>query len=122
MLGWYFFIYTQSDRSEDQTAGNAPKLASWEAGIGGTDWLTDLVNAGRANSLGGNGYPNRFTLTAGVLQSTLRFGLPKHGGFPVIGDDYFLPAGWTGNDQIDFERLQSIDPNEIVLVDVWDQS
>lgn len=122
MLGWYFCIYAQSDMLTNQSAANTPKLASWEAGIGGTEWLNDLVKLGQATENGGNGYPLRFSVSAGVLLSVLKVGLPKHDGILVIGDDYVLPSGWTGNAQIDFERLRRIDPNELLLVDAWDQS
>jgi hypothetical protein len=116
MLGWEFFIARKTD------APGSPALATWRAGLGGTDWLKDLVGKGLAVDLGGNGYPDRYEISARTLVSTLAQGPPKHGGPSVIGDNYFLPEGWTSEAKIDFTRLRRLDPNEVLLVEVWDQS
>jgi hypothetical protein len=121
MLGWEFFIRRQDDEAHRATR-STPTLARWQAGIGGTQWLDDLVSKGVAADLGGNGYPNRYTLPVGVVVSVLAGGLPRHSGPLVIGDDYVLPGGWTGNAQFDIAQLKSLDPNEILLVEAWDQS
>jgi hypothetical protein len=61
-------------------------------------------------------------LTVAALLSTLRAGTPKGTGSAVIGDDYYLPAGWTGANRIELELLQAADPTELLLVEAWDQS
>jgi hypothetical protein len=116
MLGWELFVTRQSDPAD------AKALASWSAGLNGTDWLDELVANGKAADLGGNGYPNRYVVTADVLVAILRAGLPTRDGPLVIGDNYSLPSGWTSEPEIDHERLQSIDPSEILMVEAWDQS
>lgn len=121
MLGWEFFIFRQGEDGRDYARWERA-LARWQAGWGGDEWLDDLVSQGAATDLGGNGYPNRYTVRAGALVAMLRDGLPKHDGPPVIGDDYFLPGGWTGNAKIDIARLESLDPIELLLVEAWDQS
>jgi hypothetical protein len=116
MLGWEFFVTSQSH------AGEPPSLASWRAGLGGTEWLDDLVSKGLATDLGGDGYPNRYSVPAGVLVAVLTNGIPKHGGPLVLGDDYVLPSGWTADARIDIARMRSIDPCEVLVVEAWDQS
>lgn len=122
MLGWEFFITRQTGTGASTPKENTPLLASWLAGLGGTDWLNVLVTAGVAAHLGGNGYPSLYSIPAGALAEVLRHGLPKHDGPLVIGDDYVLPGGWTGDARIDLASLQSLTPNELLLVEVWDQS
>lgn len=122
MLGWEFFITRQTGTGAGTRKKDAPLLASWLAGLGGTEWLNDLVTAGVAAHLDGNGYPSLYSVPAGALVEVLRHGLPKHVGPLVIGDDYVLPGGWTGDARIDLASLQSLIPNELLLVEVWDQS
>ncbi|HSP31283.1 MAG TPA: hypothetical protein VLO13_04635 [Halomonas sp.] len=122
MLGWEFFITRQIGIGTVTRNKDAPVLASWLASVGGTEWLNNLVTAGVAAHLDGNGYPSLYSIPAGALVEVLRDGLPKHDGPLVIGDDYVLPGGWTGDARIDLASLQSLIPNELLLVEVWDQS
>jgi len=116
VLGWEFFVSRQSDPDEMRA------LATWRAGLSGTDWLDDLVAKGMAMDLGGNGYPDRYALSVAALCAALEFGAPKHIDPPVIGDDYITPSGWSSPVTIDRVRLRTLDPNEILVVEAWDQS
>ena len=120
MLGWEFFVLRRDN--ERKTPRSAVALARWRAGIGGTRWLEDLVSKGLAEDLGGDGYPSRYTVGARALVELLTQGLPQHDGPFVVGDDYVLPGGWTGDSKIEFESLRALDPTETLLVEAWDQS
>jgi hypothetical protein len=122
MLGWEFFVTRQVATSAVSDAAKEKSVASWRAGLGGTEWLDNLVSNGVAADLGGNGYPNLYKIPASALVAILGQGLPKHDGPLVIGDDYVTPGGWTGGAIIDAAVLQSIDANEDLLVEAWDQS
>ena len=122
MLSWQFFIKRQVTNALGAGDFENPTVATWESGWGGTDWIEHLVEKGSATDLGGNGYPCRYLASAAVLFSTLQHGVPKHTGPPVIGDDYFLPGGWTGKANIDLPRLRELDASEILVVEAWDQS
>ncbi len=122
MLGWEFFVIRQSNSALAEGMREGSLLASWRAGLGGTQWLYDLVESGVATDLGGNGYPCRYEVPAHALVAALAQGPPKHTGPPIFGSDYALPGGWTGQAKIDLARLRSLDPNEILLVEAWDQS
>jgi hypothetical protein len=122
MLGWEFFVTRQRQGGPIESGAKGQPLARWMAGLGGTKWIDDLVAEGTATDLGGNGYPCRYTVTAGALANVLKHGLPEHKGPPVVGDDYYLPGGWTGNASIDYQAIAALDPAEVLLVDAWDQS
>jgi hypothetical protein len=60
MLGWHVSVYRQKDGGSSPATFPTPegtRLAVWQTGIGGLDWLDELVKAGKAIDLGGNGYP-----------------------------------------------------------------
>ena len=122
MLGWEFFITKQSVLSPGRADDAAPTLATWTAGLDGTDWLEDLIAKRMATDLGGNGYPARYAVKAGVLAELLEHGVPKHGGPLVLGDDYVQPSGWTANAKIKIKKIRAIDPDEQLIVEAWDQS
>lgn len=114
MLGWEILVTPKSDDKR--------LLASWKVGLGGTAWLDELAKKGLAKDLGGDGYPIRYEVSAGTLTSVLERGVPKHGGPTVIGDDYVHPGDWTGDVRIDLVSLRSLDPQELLDVEAWDQS
>jgi len=120
MLGWEFYVTRQVGPVDPKAPGE--RIARWRAGLGGTRWVDGLVAGDLACDLGGNGYPMQYTVPAGLLLAILRLGPPTHDGPPVVGDDYFTPAGWTGDVSINLDRLASIDPREMILVEAWDQS
>ena len=87
----------------------------------GLDWLDQLVKEGKATDLGGNGYPNRYTITVGVLFPNLTNGSPKNRSPLVIGDDYVLPSGWNG--KVTWQVApDSCNPDDTLFLEVWDQS
>ncbi len=60
MLGWCIGVYRQKDSSVSPGKSDPPegaRLAVWQTGLGGLDWPNELVKAGKAIDLGGNGYP-----------------------------------------------------------------
>ena len=62
MFGWHVSVYRQTDGGASPAAFESPegtRVAVWQAGIGGLDWLIELVKAGKAINLGGDGYPVR---------------------------------------------------------------
>jgi hypothetical protein len=110
MLGWDIFVKRQSDSEK------SPALAAWETGLGGIDWLEDLVFKG------GDGYPLRYLIPGGTVAAILAQGVPKGTGPLVLGDDYVQPSGWTGRVRVDIARMRTVDPSEMLLVEAWDQS
>src|SRR4051812_37736997 len=82
MLGWQIYVFRQRDGGGSPANESSPAgdhIASWQSGINGLDWLKTLTETGNAVSLGGNGYPLRYTATAEYLMPLI---LTKR----VIGD------------------------------------
>ena len=118
MLGWQIFVLRQvtTEPAETQT------LAEWEAGLGGLAWLDDLVKAGRATCLGGDGYPLRYTANAAVVANAIGNGPPRHDGPVVVGEDYITPGGWIDGMAVDRSNLDACVADEELLIEAWDLS
>ena len=115
MLGWEVFAFRNSNAKRENL------IVHWMTSVFGLDWLDQLVKEGRATDLGGNGYPNRYEISVGVLVPLLSKGLPANSSPLVIGDDYVLPEGWSGS--VTWRQ----DPatcraSDTLFLEVWDQS
>jgi len=115
MLGWEAFVFRQP------VGGERVLLASWRTSVFGLRWLDDLVAAGKAFDLGGNGYPNLYTVAAEVLLPILGKGLPENDSPLVIGEDYVLPAQWSGSITWRGDTANCAHGDQL-LIEAWDQS
>lgn len=122
-IGWWIIIAQQTP--EERDAATDPKaaiLATWEASVGGIDWIEKLTEKGKATKLSSNGYPNRYVATARNILPLIAGGVPAHTGQLVIGDDYVMPGGWTGNVKINLDKIAACPPDQILTIDAWDES
>ncbi|MGE0560049.1 MAG: hypothetical protein AB7O69_17440 [Burkholderiales bacterium] len=122
MLGWEIFVHRQLPGESLENPSNESRLATWRTSIGGLDWLDKLVKEGKAVDLGGNGYPCRFTAAAKEILPRISRGVPAHTGPAVIGDDYYLPAGWSEKVQLDRAKVLECPPDAQLVIEAWDQS
>jgi hypothetical protein len=97
-------------------------VAVWQTGLGGLDWLDDLVKAGKAIDLGGNGYPNRYTAMVEYLVPMIVDGPPRARTPWVSGDSDILTAKWEGKTVVDRAVAAQCRPDEWLLVVAWDES
>lgn len=107
MIGWWFVVTVPA-------AGDAEEvvLAKWENGIHGLDWISALVAAGRAEQLGFNGYPNRYTARAGDVLPLLADGSVSDAR-PEVG---FRPH------TLHPDLIAACPADALLTVDAWDQS
>jgi hypothetical protein len=123
MIGWWIVIAAQTP--EDRDAGinrEAAILTNWETSIGGHRWVQKLVDEGNATQRLTGGYPNRYTARPGDVLPVLAQGIPDHDDFPVIGDDYVMPAGWKGNVVWHADKIAACPSDQVLTIEVWDQS
>lgn len=97
-------------------------MAIWQTEIRGVHWLEELADAGNAIHLGGNGYPYRFTARASRLLPTVLEGPPYANSrwMYEVGD--IRGPDWEGRTTLDREAIARCDPNEWLIVEVWDES
>ena len=125
MLGWHITVYRQETGGGSPASFDAPtgaSLAVWQTGLSGLDWIDELVNKGLASCLGGNGYPTKYTAQLKHLQETI-LGGPPHANQTWHHDEGdVLTEKWLGKTTIDHAALSRCDPDQWVLLEVWDES
>lgn len=122
MLGWLIVISIADGEAPAKLDG-ANTLASWRCSMGGLDWIDRLVQQGLATFESGNGYPTRYRSTTAAVLPVIRDGRPPaHRGFDVLGDDYFMRAGWVGEFTPHPERIAMCAPTDQISIEAWDQS
>jgi hypothetical protein len=123
MMGWWIIVDGQTPEQRDSPERDeATLLATWESSVGGTDWLDQLVEQGKAVHLSRGGYPDRYTALAGDVLPLLRDGVPDHAGMTIIGDDDVTPAGWKGKITLHRDRMDACPSDQMLTIDAWDQS
>jgi hypothetical protein len=125
MLGFTISVHRQLNGGSSPAEFNSPqspRLAVWQTGPGGLYWIDDLVKEKKAITLGGDGYPFRYTAMAKHLLPQVIEGPPD--ARPVWGYDPgdILGPAWEGKTARDEEALQSYPPDEWLLVEAWDES
>jgi hypothetical protein len=69
-----------------------------------------------------SGLFHSFALSASDIRNLLRDGPPRHTGPLVVGENYVMHSGWVGDSKVDWDGLLKLDPDEVMLVDMVDQS
>jgi hypothetical protein len=125
MLGWHITVYRQTHGGASPATAESPpgkRLAVWQTGLGGLDWINELVKNGEAINLGGNGYPCRFTATAKHLIPAVINKPPGARDAWTCGESDVLTEEWEGKTVIDRCAAAGCSPDEWLLVEAWDES
>lgn len=125
MLGWHISVFRQNnDGSAPASFGAAhgTRLAVWQAGLGGLDWISDLEKQEKAVFLGGNGYPLEYTARTMHLKPQLLEGPPLANATWKCDPGDILLSGWVGKTAMDLPALEACRPNEWLIIRVWDES
>lgn len=125
MLGWYYCVFRQANGGKSPATPSSrlgSRVAEWQAGLSGTDWLEQLSASGNALSLGGDGYPLRFTLKAKTFLPYLTNGLPgaRETWLREPGD--IVTEKWKGKTTVQENVLDACGPDEWLMIEAWDES
>jgi hypothetical protein len=122
MLGWLVVI-AHADAPAPVMRDGPRTLASWQTSLGGLDWIEAMVAKGAAKWCSGNGYPSRYLTSAAEVLPLIYAGRPPaHAGMPVIGDDYVLPSGWSGDFMSNADCISTCKVADPIAIEAWDQS
>lgn len=136
MMGFHFSVYRLVDSpppdipqllSELTSAAldrvkRGERIAVWQTGIDGLDWIDQLVKDGRAAGELGSGYPGAFFAPACHLLPVILEGPPAANKTWISEPtDILLPA-WDGRTVIDRKQANACSPDDWLLLEVWDES
>jgi hypothetical protein len=125
VLGWHIGVYRQKDGGQTPAAAETEqgaRLAVWQTGIGGLDWIDELVKARKAIDLQGNGYPNRYTATAETLLPTIMENPPQARAGWLMDAGDLVTDKWKGKTVTDAAVATQCRPDEWLIVEAWDES
>jgi hypothetical protein len=125
MSGWQISVFRQADnRTAPGTmkSRNGARLAVWQAGWGGLEWIGELVIEGKAIDLGGNGYPSCYTAIAEHLIPHILNGPPGARGVWALGSTDTINEKWEGETVIDRAAVGDCRPDEWLMIEAWDES
>jgi hypothetical protein len=123
MLGWNISVY-RLERGAVRATTKSPtgvRLAAWQTGLDGLDWIDELVKEGKAKNLGGNGYPCRFTATAEHLIPHFVNGSPEAQSTLSFEGSGILMEGWKNKTATDQTAIAACPPDEWLLLVAWDE-
>lgn len=124
-LGWHISVYRQQNDGSAAAlfgAARGTRLAVWQTGLGGLDWLDGLVQRQQAIDLGGNGYPNEYTAMAAHIVPQLRAGPPAANTVWTYDAGDVITPQWLGKTTTDPEMMDACRPDEWLLIRAWDES
>ena len=126
MLGWEITVCRLLDGGAspaNSKSSRGVRVAAWRAEAGGTYWLDQLVKAGKAIDLVGDGYPIRYTAMAQHLIQPIFDGPPS-----VKNDFVWSGAGTTlthtvvpSVSSMNKDAAAECQPEEWLLVEAWDE-
>ena len=119
MLGYQIYVTRKNSQQSDDATKS---LASWQTGPGGLLWLRKLVAQEKAINIGGNGYPDLYSITKKDFDQLFENQEPSQKIFVDIGDDYVIENHKLWGVKIDLDILNLISPDELLIVEVWDES
>lgn len=125
MLGWNISVFRQEGGGASPATFESPegtRIAAWQTGWRGLEWLDDLVKEGKALDLGGTGYPCRYTATAQVLLPRVIDQPPGARANWVADAGDVVNEKWEGTTAVNQAVAALCRPDEWLLVVAWDES
>ena len=127
MLGWQIYVNRSPSRAGEsafeESLKNETLLASWLTGLNGCKWIDQLVDQGRAKSLGSyGGYPRSYSAKAEFVIPLILSLQPKSDGPLVVGEDYAHIGGFNSDIELFLDRIKACPLDEVLSIEAWDQS
>jgi len=110
-LGWHISVYRQQNDGSAPAcfgASHGARLAVWQTGLFGRDWIDELVKAGNAIDLGGNAYPFEYTAMAAHIVPRLRGDPPDANAVWRFDSGDILTEKWLGKTAKDQRRWMPV--------------
>lgn len=124
MTGWWFGVFRLTDGGAvpaTPTSELGVRVAEWQSGSNGKRWLDHLSEAGKVIDLGGDGYPYRYTIQAGVLAPYFTGGIPEVRERWAVDPGDIVTKEWKGKTTIREHVLNECRLGEWLMIEAWDE-
>jgi hypothetical protein len=125
MLGWHIAVFRQADGGAAPAtieSAKSTRIAEWQTGLNGVEWLHDLIGDGEAIQLLGGGYPDLLTTTAAHLLPRILEGPPEAKSPWASSPPDLITDNWEGRTLLNHAALEDCRPDEWLLVEIFDES
>lgn len=124
MLGWNIAVYRLKNKNIIPSASTelGKRLAVWQTGLDGLDWLDELVKENKALDLGGNGYPNRYVAQAQNIIPAIKDKPPLAKDVWSSDEGDILLDEWAGKTVLDNNEMADCKPEAWLLIEAFDES
>jgi hypothetical protein len=125
MLGFHISVYRQPDGGTSPATFESPtgeRLAVWQTGLFGLDWLDELAKEGKAINLGVQQLLGRYTARAEHVLPRVTGGPPGAKEIWSSGPFDILTEKWDGKTVIDRSGASACRPDEWLVIEAWDES
>ena len=124
-IGWHITVYRQAAarlKPATMLAETAGRVAVWQTGLGGLDWIEGIAGSNTCFFLGGNGYPYRFTAQSRAILPIIMAGPPQARDVWLTDPGDVVGPKWVGHTLIEQHVAKACLPNEWLVIQVWDES
>ena len=123
MLGWHISVYRKADDSDPSgDISYGTRVAVWQTGFRGLQWIDQLVKSGKGIDLGGDVYPLRYSIQAGHVIPQILDGPPEANEVWIRGPEDIVNEKWAGKTVIDVAAANECKIGEWLFVEAWDES
>lgn len=98
------------------------RIAVWQTGLDGLDWIDEIVKSGQGIARHGGGYPDHYFVRAPNLLRQILDGPPHAREVWVLEPTDSLLPNWEGKTVIDRSEAARCSADEWLLVEAWDES
>jgi hypothetical protein len=122
MIGYSISVYEFVEGMDITSISNDNEaLATWTSGgFGGLDWIDNLVSEGKAEDLGGNGYPDYYKVQTQSVLKALSIETPINKGQTIMDDENAMSSDWRS--KIDISEIAKLKSNQQLIIEAWDLS
>jgi|TARA_B100000959_G_C14539468_1_gene442937 hypothetical protein len=123
MLGWHISVYRKADDSDPSgDISYGTRVAVWQTGFRGLQWIDRLVKSGKGIDLGGDGYPLRYSIQAGHIIPQILDGPPEANEEWKCDPWDIVNEKWEGRTVINYQEANACQIGEWLFVEAWDES
>src|SRR6185312_10071370 len=125
MPGWIVEVHRQREGVATPAKlepERGERIAIWQTGFNGADWLFELARSGKGVDLGGIGYPCWFTAPAREILPRIMEKPPGARDHWIANETDVVIGPWAGKTILDQAVAEKCTPDDWLIIEAWDES